>query len=67
MAKKRSRKVEVEDTSVYIFYNTITKIMLFVDAHLHNDAVSKFDLCGFKHRDHWKIFLETEWQPAKGK
>ena len=26
-----------------------------------------FDLCGFKHRDHWKIFLETSWQPTEGK
>ena len=67
MDKRRSRKVEVGDTSVYIFYNTITKVMLFVDAHYHAGAVSKFDLCGFKHRDHWNIFLETEWQPAKGK
>ena len=62
LAKKR--KVVVEETSVYVFYNTITKVMLFVDALHWDGAMEKFDLCGFEYRKHWKIFLECGEQPA---
>ena len=34
------KKVKVEDSSVYVFYNTITKVMLFVDA-FHWDGAMK--------------------------
>ena len=66
MAKKlaKKKKVEVEKTSVYVFYNTITKVMLFVDAHHWCGAMEKFDLCGFQHRKDWKVFLECGHQPA---
>ena len=66
MAKKlaKKKKVEVEETSVYVFYNTITKVMLFVDAHHWDGAMEKFDLCGFQHRKDWKVFLECGSQPA---
>jgi len=44
--------------------NTITKVMLFVDAHHWCGAMEKFDLCGFQHRKDWKVFLECGHQPA---
>ena len=65
--KTKSKKVKVEDTSVNIFYNTVTKVMLFCDAHHFDGAERKFDLCGFKHRSDWKILLECTWQPTEGK
>ena len=66
MAKKlaKKKKVEVESTSVYVFYNTVTKVMLFVDAFHWNGAMEKFDLCAFEHRKDWKVFLECGHQPA---
>ena len=66
MAKKlaKKKKVEVEKTSVYVFYNTITKVMLFVDAYHWDGAMVKFDLCAFQHRKDWKVFLECGHQPA---
>ena len=66
MAKKlaKKKKVEVEKTSVYVFYNTITKVMLFVDAYHWDGAMKKFDLCAFEHRKDWKVFLECGEQPS---
>jgi len=66
MAKKlaKKKKVEVEETNVYVFYNTITKVMLFVDAFHWDGAMEKFDLCAFQHRKDWKVFLECGHQPA---
>ena len=66
MAKKlaKKKKVEVEKTSVYVFYNNITKVMLFVDAYHWCGAMKKFDLCGFQHRKDWKVFLECGHQPS---
>ena len=66
MAKKlaKKKKVKIEETSVYVFYNIITKVMLFVDAHHWNGAMEKFDLCAFEHRKDWKVFLECGHQPA---
>jgi len=66
MAKKlaKKKKVEVEKTSVYVFYNIITKVMLFVDAFHWDGAMEKFDLCAFQHRKDWKVFLECGHQPA---
>ena len=62
--KKISKKVEVEESNVYVFYNTITKVMLFVDAFHWDGAMEKFDLCAFQHRKDWKVFLECGNQPA---
>ena len=30
--KKKTKKIEEETSNVYVFYNVITKVMLFVDA-----------------------------------
>ena len=66
MAKKlaKKKKVKIEETSVYVFYNIITKVMLFVDAHHWNGAMEKFDLCAFQHRKDWKVFLECGHHPS---
>ena len=58
------KKVEVEESNVYVFYNTITKVMLFVDAFHWDGAMEKFDLCAFEFRKDWKVFLELERHPA---
>ena len=62
--KKISKKVEVEESNVYVFYNTITKVMLFVDAFTYDEAMHKFDSCAFEFRKDWKVFLELDCQPA---
>ena len=58
------KKVKVEESNVYIFYNIITKVMLFVDAFTYDEAMHKFDSCAFEFRKDWKVFLELERQPA---
>ena len=70
MKKRKTKKTEVETPNVYVFYNILTHVMLFVDAFTYNEAMHKFDLCAFKFREHWKVFLELECQPTnapKGK
>ena len=62
--KKKTKKIEIETSSVYVFYNTVTKIMLFIDALTFDNAMEKFDLCAFQHRQDWKVFLECGHQPA---
>ena len=58
------KKVKVEESNVYIFYNIITKVMLFVDAFTYDEAMRKFDSCAFEFRKDWKVFLELDRQPA---
>ena len=65
MKKKTiSKKVKVEESNVYVFFNTITKVMLFVDAFTYDEAMNKFDLCAFEFIKDWKVFLELDRQPA---
>jgi len=56
---------KAEHSSVYVFYNTKTKISLFVDAWGADEIYDIFDECGFKDRSAWKIFLELSNQPAE--
>ena len=68
--KKKSKKTEEEKSNVYVFFNLINHTMLFVNAFNYNEAMNKFDGCNFKFREHWKVFLELEFQPTnapKGK
>ena len=58
---------EHEKNSVYMFYHQILDISLFTNADTFDQAMMKFDLCGFPDRDNWKIFLETACQPSGGK
>jgi hypothetical protein len=62
--KKKKKKTEEETSSVYVFFNTITKVMLFVDAFTYDEAMHKFDSCAFEFRKDWKVFLELDRQPA---
>ena len=56
-----------DKNSVYMFYHQILDISLFTNADTFDQAMMKFDLCGFPDRDNWKIFLETASQPTGGK
>ena len=58
---------EHEKNSVYMFYHQILDISLFTNADTFDQAMMKFDLCGFPDRDNWKIFLATACQPSGGK
>jgi len=59
-----SKKVKVPESNVYVFFNIVTKVMLFADAFTYDEAMYKFDVCNFGHRKDWKIFLELDRQPA---
>ena len=56
-----------DENSVYLFYNTKFDIHLYVNADGFDQAMKIFDRCHFEHRDNWKIFVETNCQPAGGK
>ena len=56
-----------DKNSVYMFYNTKFDIHLYTNADGFDQAMMKFDLCGFPDRDNWKIFLECAHQPTGGK
>ena len=64
MKKRKTKKTEVKTPNVYVFYNILTHVMLFVDAFTYNEAMHKFDLCAFEFRKDWKVFLELDHQPA---
>ena len=61
---KKNKKTEKEMSNVYVYYNLITHVMLFVDAFTYDEAMNKFDGCNFKFRKDWKVFLELDSQPA---
>ena len=65
MKKRKTKKTkEVEKPNVYVFYNILTHVMLFVDAFTYDEAMHKFDSCAFEFRKDWKVFLELDRQPA---
>jgi hypothetical protein len=39
---------------------------MYINANTANEAMEKFDQCGFAHRDHWKVMVELAQQPSKG-
>ena len=47
-----------------MFHNIKHDLHLFINADGYEDAMLKFDLCHFKDRTNWKIFLECGHQPA---
>ena len=55
---------EDKTNSVYMFHNIKHDLHLFINADGYEDAMLKFDLCHFKDRTDWKIFLECGHQPA---
>ena len=69
--KKVKRKIdsdcghdEQSISNVYMFHNIKTKLHLFINAYDLEDAMWQFDLCDFKYRTDWKVFLETGHQPS---
>ena len=53
--------------SVYMYYNDKWNIKLFVNADGFEDAMKIFDICGFKHRKNWTIYLKCGSQPVGSK
>ena len=62
--KKIQNNVEVPTQSCYQFYNTVTRVILFVDAFTFEEAMNKFDLSIHKHREDWRSFVECGLEPA---
>ena len=61
------KKIEIDENSVYVFYNNMFDFNMFINARGADDAMQKFDQCEFAHRDHWKIMMELAQQPSEGK
>jgi len=64
--KNDSDKKIMTGTDVYVFHNMVTDIQLFVNAVDTDQAMDKFDQCGFKPRSQWKIMVELSQQPSDG-
>ena len=77
MAKSKKNKIKIiepkidTDTldigNVYMFYNTLFYINIFINANGFDQAMEKFDLCNFKNRDQWKVFTQCGKQPSRSK
>ena len=57
----------LENGNVYMFHNQAFNINLFINANSGDQAMEKFDLCCFNHRNNWKIFMELGCQPSESK
>lgn len=64
---KKNDYHKLQSNNVYIFYNTVFDFNLFINAVTADEAMEKFDQCGFIYRDHWKIMLELDYQPSESK
>ena len=38
---------------------------MYINASTADEAMEKFDLCCFAHRDHWKVMVELSEQPSE--
>ena len=47
-----------------MFHNIKHNLYFFTNAHYLEGAMEQFDLCNFKDRADWKIFVECGQQPA---
>jgi hypothetical protein len=47
-----------------MFHNIKHNLYFFTNAHYLEGAMEQFDLCNFKDREDWKIFVECGQQPA---
>ena len=68
--KTLKRKINTDTLNsgnVYMFHNTVFNINLFINAHDADQAMEKFDLCCFNHRENWKILMELGCQPAESR
>ena len=64
---KKNDYHKLQSNNVYIFYNTVFDFNLFINAVTADEAMEKFDQCGFIYREHWKIMLELDYQPTESK
>ena len=55
-----------EAPAVYVFHNTLFNFNMFISAYNGEEAMEKFDQCGFAHRTHWKVMVELGQQPSEG-
>ena len=53
--------------NVYMFANIKYDLQLYVNANGADQAMEKFDLCCFNHREDWKIFMELGCQPSESR
>ena len=54
-----------EENRVYVFHNVLFNFNMFINAENANEAMEKFDQCGFAHRNHWKVMVELKEQPSE--
>ena len=69
----KSKKVkQLEDSAPHDDYHEnenrvyVFKIKQYINADNADEACEKFDMCGFAHRDQWKIMVELGQQPSRG-
>ena len=66
--KKKAAKdayYEEESNRVYVINNVMFNFSMYINASTANEAMEKFDQCGFAHRDHWKVMVELKEQPSE--
>jgi|TARA_B110000261_G_C12939248_1_gene299739 hypothetical protein len=65
---KKQKKINLPPkenyNSVYVFYNNMFDFNIYINATHADDAMEKFDQCGFEHRSNWKIMVELNNQPS---
>ena len=69
MKKKKAAQdayYEKESNRVYVFNNVLFNFNMYINADNADEACEKFDMCGFTHRDQWKIMVELGSQPSGG-
>ena len=77
MTKKKNKKIKQleksaphddyheKDNRVYVFNNVLFNFNMYINAENANEAMEKFDQCGFARRDHWKVMVELKEQPSE--
>ena len=68
MPKRKYKRKQKDDcdNSVYVFHNQLFNFDMSINATSADEAMEKFDQCGFAHRDQWKVMVELSEQPSEG-
>jgi len=64
--KKKNKEQKFGIGEVYVFHNTMFNFNMFINAEGIDEAMHRFDQCGFTHRKQWKIMVELDQQPSEG-
>ena len=56
-----------DQNSVYMYLNKKYGLELFINADGFDDAMKMIDICDFKNRNEWEIYLRCGSQPTGGK